>query len=419
MADSLFRRRYFYVRLRANPLGKIAEEYVSRFRGLGYSWVTIRAHVQSLEHFGSWLREKGLGLKAVSRDLVRSFIREHIPKCRCPAPAPRSLGQVRPALNHLLRLLRDRGDLAPDASVRRWPIDKVIDQFDVHLRDACGLSEATRLSRVKYARQFLERRFGRREPRWTALRPGHLVSFIMEYAERYRPSSLQVVASSLRCFLRYLQIQGRCGPSLVAAVPRIANWRLSTLPKALTQEQIREFLAAFDRSTATGRRDYAMALCQVVLGLRVCEVANLRLDDIDWRSGTIRVGPAKRSGPRELPLPKRVGQAVTRYLRDGRPPGRCRNVFVRHKGALGAPVTTGLIRGKMRLAYAKVRGCRHLGGTHVLRHTAATRMLQHGAKLKEIADVLGHRCLTSTAIYAKVDLPSLAAVALPWPGVHS
>ncbi len=417
MADSLFLRPYYWERLRANPLGGFIKEYVAHFRGRGYSWLTVRQRVQSLEHFGCWLRSQGLGSKAVSRGLVQRFLREHLPKCRCPRPAPVGLHQVRPALNQLLGLLRAKGMLSDN--VRRGPIEVVIEQFCSHLRDVCGLAESTCRIRSRHAREFLEKRYGRCKPRWTALRPGDVISFVTDYASRYQPQSMQVVASSMRCFLRYLQAQGRCDDSLVAAVPRIAHWRLSSLPKALTDDQVRDFLAVFDRTTANGCRDYAMALCQVVLGLRVSEVAKLRLDDIDWSTGTVRIEDTKGLRRRELPLPVRVGQAIVKYVRHERPCGRCRSVFVRHKGARGTPVTNALIQGVMRLAYAKVPSCQHLGGTHVLRHTAATHMLQRGAGIKEIADVLGHRSIESTAIYAKVDLPSLTALVLPWPEVRS
>jgi site-specific recombinase XerD len=416
MADSLYRRPYFWVRLRANPLGELIKEYVAHFRELGYSWLTVRAHVQALEHFGCWLRSNSLCPKAVNRELVRRFIRGHLPRCHCPHPAPVSLHQVRPALKHLLRLLRAKGEL--NEVVHSGPIDAVIDQFGIYLRDVCGLSESTRTSRTGYAREFLKKRFGRRELRWKALRPSDVISFVTDYAPRYRPQSIQGVASSLRCFLRYLQVQGQCDSSLVAAVPRVAHWRLSSVPKALSDDQVREFLTAFDRSTANGCRNYAMALCQVILGLRVGEVVKLRLDDIDWRTGTVRIEESKGHRRRELPLPTRVGKALIQYLCHKRPPGRCRNVFVRHKGARGAPLTVALTQGVMRLAYAKVASCRHVHGTHVLRHTAATRMLHRGARIKEIADVLGHRSIETTAIYTKVDLPKLTAIALPWPEVR-
>jgi integrase/recombinase XerD len=417
MTDSLFRRSYYWKRLRANPLGKIIEEYVQHFCGLGYSWLTVRGYVQSLEHFGSWLQLRRLDPKAVNGELIRSFIRDHLPKCRCSYPAPVTLTQVRPALNHLLRLLREKGILCKAG--RHWPIDLVIEQFAVYLREVGGLSEATCVTRTRYAREFLEMKFGRRKPRWTALQPKDVLSFVKTYAQRARPSSTQVAASSIRCFLRYLQAQGWCRTSLVAAVPSVALWKLSSLPKVLSEDQVREFLSTFDRSQAVGLRDYAMALCQIVLGLRVSEVANLKLDDFHWHTGTVRINAGKVLRTHELPLPVQVGNALVRYLRDGRLPTKCRNVFVRHRGACGAPVSTALIRGAMRLAYAKMRGGAHWGGTHVLRHTAATRMLQYGASLKEIADVLGHHSIQTTTIYTKIDFRRLTAVASPWPEVRS
>lgn len=416
MADSLFRRQYYWDRLRGNPLGEVIQDYVAHLRELGYSWLTIRDHVQSLEHFGCWLRSKDLGPKAVNPGLVRRFIREHLPKCHCPRPAPVALLQVRPALNHLLQLLRARGMLNEETC--RRPIDAVIDQFRTYLRDVGGLSESTCTSRTRYARAFLEKRFGRREPRWTALRPSDVISFVTDYATRYQPQSIQGVASSLRCFFRYLQVQGKCGSCLLAAVPGVARSKLSSVPRALSEEQVRALLSTFDRSTANGLRDDAMALCQVVLGLRVGEVARLRLDDIDWRTGTVHIEDSKGLRRRELPLPVRVGKALARYLRQGRPPTQCRNVFVRHRRGRGTPVSISFIQGVIQRAYAKVPSCKDLHGTHVLRHTAATQMLQRGASLKEIADVLGHSSIDTTTIYTKVDLPNLIEVALPWPEVR-
>lgn len=333
MSESLFRRPYFWVRLRANPLGEIIEEYVAHFREQGYRWSTIRDRARCIEHFGCWLRSKGLGVRAVNRDLVHSFLHEHLATCRCPRPCPLVLKQSRAALNHLLRLLQSNGKGAPPEAIHRRPIDTAVEEYRSHLRDVCGLSEATCVSRIRYAREFLEGKFGGRKPKWSALRPGDVVSFVGQYAQRYRPRSLQAVTSSVRCFLRYLQVRGRCGPSLIAAVPRLANWKLSSLPKALTEDQVRDVLSKFDRSTAAGRRDYAMALCQVVLGLRVSEVANLCLEDLDWRSGTLRIENGKGHRSRQLPMPVRVGQAISSYVRHGRLPTRCRNVFVRHRGA--------------------------------------------------------------------------------------
>ena len=244
------------------------------------------------------------------------------------------------------------------------------------------------------------------------------MAFTAGYAARCRPSSAQVAASSLRSLLRFLQLHGDCGPALVAAVPHLPSWRLDHLPRTMTDEQLRRFLARFDRSTPTGRRDYAMALCQVDLGLRVSEVSALRLEDLDWRAATLRIAGGKSRRTRELPLTEGVGRAIAEYLRRGRPATTCRHVFVRHTVPVGTAIGTELIRGVIRRAFARVEGCAHWTGTHALRHTAATRLHRRGASLKEVADLLGHRSIDTTAIYTKVDLPTLAAVALPWPEVQ-
>jgi len=183
----------------------------------------------------------------------------------------------------------------------------------------------------------------------------------------------------------------------------------------MTDEQLRLFLARFDRSTSTGRRDYAMALCQVDLGLRVSEVSALRLEDLDWRAATLRIEGGKSRRTRLLPLTDGVGRAIVEYLRQGRPTTTCRHIFVRHTVPVGTAIGTELIRGAIRRAFAQVEGCAHWTGTHALRHTAATRLHRRGASLKEVADLLGHQSIDTTAIYAKVDVPTLATVALPWP----
>jgi integrase/recombinase XerD len=190
------------------------------------------------------------------------------------------------------------------------------------------------------------------------------------------------------------------------------------LPKVLSVAEIKRLLNAFDRSTATGKRDYAITRCLVDLGLRRTEVAHLRLDDVDWRAGTLTIhGKGKRIDI--LPLPQATGHAITDYVRDGRPQTTRREIFVRHRPPVNAAADLDLVRNAVRYA-AKRCGLDHrIRGTHIMRHTVACRMVQRGAPFKEIADLLRHRSLDTTTIYAKVDLPSLSRVALPWPGSHA
>jgi len=431
MIDEVFTCPRVRVRLRQSTFCGVLDEYVRQLQMRGYARGTIRNCLGAVEHFGWWLRKQGLAPTAVSQDLVHSFLHRHLPRCRCAPPSPTEVRVVRPALNYLLRLMRHGERPEARAGVRLRsasdpappdcpePIAAVLDAYCGHLREVHGLAAATARSHVYFARKFLERTFGRRPLRWDALAPGDVTAFVADYAKRWRPSSVGVVVVALRSFLRYLQTRGQCDPVLVAVLPRLPKWRLAQVPRVMSEEQLDAFLAAFDRSTATGQRDYAMALCQAELGLRACEVAALRLDDLNWRSATLRIPAGKVARERELPLAARTGRAIADYLRQGRPAARCRHVFVRHRSLCGTPVNTSVIQGAMQRAYAQVPGCERWAGTHALRHTAATRLHRRGAKLKEVADLLGHRSLDTTAIYTKVDLPRLAAVALPWPEVRS
>jgi site-specific recombinase XerD len=182
----------------------------------------------------------------------------------------------------------------------------------------------------------------------------------------------------------------------------------------MTDEQLTTFLASFSESP-TGRRDYAMALCMVDLGLRTAEIAGLMLDDADETAGTLRLSSGKSRRERILPMSRRLRLAVVEYVRRYRPETTAPQLFVRHRVPFGTGVTRELVRGVMRRAYASVPGCERWTGTHVLRHTAATRLHRAGADLKRVADILGHRSLDTTTIYTKVDFARLVQVALPWP----
>lgn len=414
MIDHFFVRPRVRDRIRSNSLGAWLPAYIAYLDARGHPRGTIRRNVRAVEHFGAWLASEHIDPQDVTQTTVRSFLQEHLPDCRCLTPAPTYPRQVRAALGHLLRLpggplQRPRPESPPT------PVEAFIELYRAHLRTDRGLAESTCSYRLRYARGFLRGRFGDGPVCWATLRPEDLMTFTAAYAARCRPGSAQVAACSLRSLLRFLQLHGHCTPALVAAVPHIPSWSLDHLPRTMSEDQLRRFLSGFDRTTPTGRRDYAMARCQVDLGLRASEVIALRLEDLDWRRGTLRIAGGKVGRARELPLPQEVGRAIAEYLRRDRPVTTSRHAFVRHTVPAGGAIGPALIRGVIRRAFARVEGCTHLAGTHILRHTAATRLHRRGASLKEVADLLGHRSLDTTAIYTKVDLPALAAVALPWP----
>lgn len=401
-------------RIRRNPLGVMLEEYVRYLFGRGYQRMTVQSYVCAVEHFGRWL-----GRRSISSRVVLQFLKVHLPTCRCQCPAPRHKILVRAALRQFLRCVEAETPPLSKQPVPLLPVDAVVRDFDHFMESICGLSISTRRYRRRYAREFLIKNFGRSAVKWDQLRPARIMKFVTDYARRCTPATGEVAASAIRSLLRFGQFRGLCNDRLARAVPGIPVWKRVRNPKTLTVDQLNRVLDIFDRSTPNGQRDYAMAICMADLGLRASEVAGLRLDDIDWDQGTVRLVAPKGHRDRVLPLPRRVGVALATYLRRGRPRSGHRQIFVRHRAPLGEPVSALLVHYAMCRAYRRAGLDASITGTHVLRHTAASLMYQRGATLKEISDVLGHQSLDTTAIYAKVDWTQLRTVALPWPEVRS
>jgi site-specific recombinase XerD len=218
--------------------------------------------------------------------------------------------------------------------------------------------------------------------------------------------------SALRSFLRFLTLTGRVPAGLDQALAPVRAPD-HALGHSLSAAQLRAFLRAFDGQQPVGMRDYAMALLAAKLGLRAKEIAQLSLDDLDWEAGTLCLQHTKGRRSRLLPLPTTAGVAIAKYLRVVRAPTSARQVFLCwHRprplsaGAVSAAMAAALRRAGLKVARP---------GTHLLRHTLATHLVQRGVSLKAIADLLGHRSLNTTTIYAKVNLPLLARIAQPWP----
>lgn len=299
-------------------------------------------------------------------------------------------------------------------------IDTVVDAFADHLKEVRGQKHGSAKQNVRCIRDFLDIKYGYGAVDLRRLTPRDADRFVLKQVRRYKPRTIACFSSALRCFFRFLQMKGLCDRRLEDAVPKIPQWKLSSLPPSLTRAEIQKFLDSFSTSTPLGRRDYAIALCLVYLGLRAGEVAGLTLDDIDWRLGVLRVPIHKTRRRDYLPLPRLVGRAIVRYLEYGRPETETRRIFVAHRGRYhGVPLESTGVQQVVRGAFKRARLQLSPSGTHILRHTAATQMLRQGASIKDIADVLRHRDLATTQIYAKVDLPTLKAVALPWPKVRS
>lgn len=225
----------------------------------------------------------------------------------------------------------------------------------------------------------------------------------------------KLLTTALRSFLQYGRYRGDIRLDLAAVVPLVANWSMSSVPRAIAPDQVRRLLARINRRTAVGRRDYAILLLLARLGLRSGEVVFLELDDIDWKDGSFSV--RGKGGRRfQLPLPADVGEAIVAYVRHGRPASNSRRVFLRAKapfrGFLGPSAVGSIVRHALLRAGIDAPTT----GAHQFRHGLATEMLRHGASLSEIGELLGHRSPETTKIYTKVDLDALRTLALPWPG---
>jgi integrase/recombinase XerD len=239
--------------------------------------------------------------------------------------------------------------------------------------------------------------------------------FVRCRARTIQSKRVQLMTTALRSFLRFARYRGDIDKDLAACVPAVANWTLSTIPRALPPEQVKQVLASVDRKTVVGRRDYAILLILARLGLRASEIRTLTLEDLDWQEGLMTVrGKAGRYS--QLPLPDDVGAAIADYLRNGRPTASSRLVFLRVKAPVGGFKGPSGVGSMVRHSLARAGIDASRKGAHQFRHALACQMLRQGASLSEIGELLRHRSPQTTAIYAKVDMASLATLALPWPG---
>ena len=401
--------------LAASALSQSADSFVAYLRKRQFGEATVHVYVHVVGHFGLWLTEHRLPVSAIDEVLIERFVTEHLPECRCPAPCQRGEPTVRAALVHLTEVLRDTR-LISTPLLGPPAIHEELTNFDAYLDGIAGLAPATRISRQMWVRKFLLDRFGDGPIRIDRLKPGDIAVFLRKTCGAYTPGTCGVLGGSLRSYFRFRAVQfGDPVEPLSAAVPTVARWRLDTLPKHLTAEEVKRFLDAFDRNSSVGKRRFAIARCLVDMGLRAGEVAAIQLEDLHWREGTLAVSGGKSRRVDLLPLPEPTGRAIVEYLLKARLHSDSRALFLRHRAPLDVPITAEFVRGAVRRAFASCGLAGRYTGTHVLRHTAAQRMLCAGASLKEVADVLRHRSLDTTTIYTKVNLPRLVAIAAPWP----
>jgi integrase/recombinase XerD len=389
------------------PLSPFQDGFGCWLEEAGYSRAMRAEHLRLMAGLSCWLQERGEAGGCLSRPLLAEFLGG---RRGARGSTGRSMAGMRP----LMEYLRGAGAAPPDEpEPPSGPAEEAIAGYASYLRSERGLAAATIGTETALIRPFLAGRVRKDLQDLESLTAADVQAFILERAMSLSPSRVQRTGTALRSLLRFLNLQGVTAAPLAGAVPTAANWRLSGLPRHLTQEEAARILDSCDLATVTGRRNRAVLLLLARMGLRAGEAAGLRLDDIDWRAGEITVH-GKGNRHERLPLPPDVGEALAAYLRDGRPArARGREVFAGVR-APHRPLTRGAVT---QIAASASQRC-GLGTVfaHRLRHTAATGMLSAGASLDDIGQVLRHREARTTAIYAKVDYGRLRGIARPWPG---
>ncbi len=386
------------------PLRAHAEGFSADLLAQGYADATAKHLLFLTAHLARWLEAEGLALRDLTEERADAFFRHR-----------RQAGYTgyltRRALEPLLRYLRGLGVIdTPLPHVDVSPLGAFVQEYRAYLRVERGLADSTIHARAVFAEEFA--RSERPQLDWHRLTARDVASYVRRRCRHASIPACKHTVMDLRALLRFLYVHGRTPHDLTSAVPAVAGWRLSGLPRALGAGQVRTLLRSFDGSPL-GLRDAAIVRLLLRLGLRAAEVAALDLDDVDWRLGQLTVR-GKGHLEARLPLPHDVGRAVAAYLQRGRPRASTRSLFVRSR----APCTRIRPGAVSHLAQTALRRAGiAAGGSHLLRHTAATELLRGGASLPEIAHVLRHRHVDTTAIYAKVDLRSLASLARAWPEV--
>ncbi|MCA1678168.1 MAG: site-specific integrase [Actinobacteria bacterium] len=391
----------------AGPLERYASGFAGELARVGYRPNSAALQLGLLAHLSRWLEENDLVSEQLSAAETERFLCE---RRAAGYTNHTSAGGLEPLLGYLRGL-----GVAPLAEE---PVLSAAELLLARYRDCLtlerGLAAGTARGYVDLVRPFVCSRVGESgELELAGLTPSDVLGFVLQECQRRPRRSAKLMVTALRSLLGYLHVEGWIARPLAHVVPSVAFWRLAGLPRGLDADQVGELLASCDRDTTAGRRDLAVLLLLVRLGMRRGEVAALALEDIDWRVGELLVR-GKGNRVERLPLPVDVGDALADYLRHGRPAdAEGRSVFMRvkapHRALTPHGVTQVVVSASRRAGIGEITA-------HRLRHTAASELLRQGAPLREIGQLLRHRSELTTAIYAKVDRERLRELARPWPG---
>ena len=393
------------------PLAPYISSFTKSLDDQGFAPESSHVQTRLVADFSRWLKQTHAVLPAITG--------EHIPRyLRYRARHRRRRSSDICVLKRLLDFLRQQGAIVelPTVAVEVTPDRRLLDEYTVYLQQERVLSAETIDIYVPFARVFLTACFpDRKKIQLASLRAANVIAFVQEQVRCLHLARAKMMVTALRSFLRYLLYCGAVKCDLAAAVPTVANWSMASIPRAISVEHAQAALASCNRQSAVGSRDYAILSLLVRLGLRAGEIVALKLDDIDWDSGSLNVhGKGARGCP--MPLPADVGEAIADYLQKGRPHSTSRSVFLRSVAPVGEFQRQEAIGSIVEHALKRAGVDTPHKGAHQFRHRLACDLLRQGASLAEIGELLRHRRPETTAIYAKVDLAALRTLGLPWPG---
>lgn len=390
----------------SGPLAEFAVGFAGRLAGWGYSPSGAEAQLYLMKHLSVWLAAEGFSVNDLTAEVVARYFVVRRGRYR-------QFRSVR-ALVPLLRFLAERG-VVPVASVV-VPVDPhevLLGRFAVYLTNQRGLAPATVCSYLSQVRPFLSWQADLPDVRWASLTAHQIDQFVIMRATGQRPRSVQIGLTAIRAVLRWLFVEGLAPPGLADLIGSVASWTPTTVPKALTAEQVTGLLSGLSSDPVARYRDEAMVALMWRMGLRAGEVAALRLEDIDWPRGVMLVR-GKGDRHEQVPISVDVGDLLVAYLRQARPRGKpARQVFLGidapHHRLGSAAVTCVVMRAAAR------GGVPAPCAAHRLRHTAACRVLSGGGGLVEAGQLLRHASAAATAVYARCDLSALRVIARAWP----
>ncbi len=399
-------------RLRSGPVSADLDDLATTLQRQGYATESIQRYIQGADLFGRWLLQQGYATSDVTEALVKRYLSElrRLPSGKLPRFAP--------GATHLLKFWRHNQHLpepvdeSPRTEAGQWLI-----RYEHYLDQVCGLAPGTRHQYVRMARCFLATCFGTGGLTWLSLQAQQITNFVQQEAANKRGGGRRLPSTAIRSVLRFLVFSGDLTPGLEAAAPTPRQWPHDTLPQRLTAQEVEQALAFYSGQTPKALRNRAILMLLADLGLRAGEVISLCLEDINWQEACLIIRAGKTRRERILPLSQDVGTALADYLCRGRPKTTSREVFLGYLAPFRPFTGSGAISNIAARALVGTGVTRYARlGAHIFRHSVASHMVNQGVSFKGVADVLGHQSLQSTGIYAKLDLPALSEVALPWRG---